>query len=372
MNIRPARPTDAPALARLDRRLRTAGRNVVVCPPDEKAPSSSEHGTETYFVVEDGDEVRGSVYLRTSLLHIGEETVQIGWIKYPVAESLIDGRFAGVPAAMILHLQRQNPTLLAVGMGGPEGPLAKLLTALRWSGGVIPTFVLPIDPIAVASELPHLAKRTWLRRAARVARGIGLGPAARVGIRATTLLRATALSKGATVRTEVEPPFDWNKVFAAATSEYLAISERTAASVSRLLPPSAPGVRYWTISRDGLDIGWAAAQLLDFRDAPFRPYGALRVGIVHDMLSLVNDASVVVSLAAASLAREGAQLLLANHSVPAWGRAFRDIGFLRAPESFACLGSPALVERLSRAGISPLDLYLTRGDDGFLNPAHGT
>lgn len=368
LQIRRARLDDAPAIGRLNARLRAGGVTAPVYAPEPDVPVVDGTPYESYYVVADGEEIRGSVYLRRSRLWIGQRSVPIGWIKYPVAESLVAPRFAGVPAAMILHLQRELPTLFAVGMGGLDGQFAKLLSALRWTGGVVPTYVLPVDPLPVLTQLPHLAARTRMRRVASALQAVGADAPARLALRTWSRLRTRAAGSGVDVALCASPDERWDALFDTARHQYPALAERTRACVTWAVPPTAPGVRYWGVSREGALIGWAAVQQLDFTHARHRPYGALRVGIVHDMLAAPGDAAAVLPGVVRALVDDGVQLLLANHSAPSWRTAFRAVGFREAPASFACLASPALSAELSAVGLTPTDVYMTRGDDGVLTP----
>jgi hypothetical protein len=368
LQIRRARPDDAEAIARLNARLRAGGVDTTVYPPDVVPAVQPDEPRESYYVVADGDEIRGSVYLRRSRLWMSDRSIPVGWIKYPVAESLVERRYAGVPAAMIMHLQRELPTLLAVGMGGLQGQFAKLLQALRWSGAVVPTYVLPADPLVVLTELPQLASRPRIRRAASLLRQCGAGPIARGAFRAWSAMRGAGTRSGIRVSRHSHPDDGWDALFHQQRGSYPAIADRSRRTVAWAMPSSAPGVGFWTVERRGQRLGWFAAQQLDFRRARHRPYGALRVGMLHDMLADPTNASTVVTAAVRTLIEGGAQLLVANHSAPEWRPAFRAAGFLEAPPSFACLASPALASALAEVGLTPAQLYVTRGDDGVMNP----
>ncbi|MCA2993189.1 hypothetical protein [Gemmatimonas sp.] len=368
LQIRLARPDDAEAIARLNARLRAGGVDTPVYPPDVVPAAQPDEPQESYYVVADGDEIRGSVYLRRSRLWLAERSIPVGWIKYPVAESLVERRFAGVPAAMIMHLQRELPTLLAVGMGGLQGQFAKLLQALRWSGAVVPTYVLPVDPLPVLTELPQLASRPRVRRAASVLRLCGAAPVTRGALRAWNAIRGIGTLRDIRVSPYAAPDAGWNALFRQIRGSYRAMADRGQRAVTWAIPPAAPGVGFWTVERQGQRLGWFAAQQFDFRRARHRPYGALRVGMLHDMLADPANAGAVVTAAVRTLVKGGAQLLVGNHSAPEWRPAFRAAGFLEAPPSFACLASPALVRVLAEAGLTPAQLYVTRGDDGVMNP----
>jgi hypothetical protein len=365
--IRPAVPTDAPALARLDQRLAAAGTDVRVYPPDAPRPVVADEPSEQYFVVQDGDEIRGSVYLRRSTLFVGDTTLPIAWVKYPVSESLVDRRFAAVPAAMILFLQREFPNVLAVGMGGLQGTFAQLLDRFRWSGHVVPTLVLPLHPSRVIRQLPQLATRGRLRQLAAAADRVGAGAVASWGVRAIIAGLEGARLRGASVLPVGTPNPDYDTVFTRARAQYATLADRRAAAVRWSVPADVPGVTHQTVHVNGATVGWVAVQFVDLRtlSSP-SPYGALRVGVLHDMLAAPTFAAPVVAAGVRVLRRAGADLIIANHSHPTWLHALRGTGFLNAPPSFACMLSPALTAALSARGVHAHDLYLTRGDDGVL------
>ncbi len=365
--IRQAVPTDAPALARLDQRLAAAGSDVRVYPPDAPRPVPADEPSEQYYVVEDGDEIRGSVYLRRSTLFVGDTTLPIAWVKYPVSESLVDRRFAAVPAAMILFLQREFPNLMAVGMGGLQGTFAQLLDRFRWSGHVVPTMVLPLHPSRVIRQLPQLATRRQLRRLAATADRVGAGAVVSWGVRVISAGLERVRRRGTSVRPLAAPNVDFDAVFAQARAQYPMLADRRAAAVQWSVPADVPGVTHQTVHVEGIARGWVAVQFVDLRalSSP-SPYGALRVGVLHDMLAAPEFAAPVIAAGVRLLRRAGADLIIANHSHPTWLHALRGSGFVTAPPSFACMLSPALTAALTARGAGAHDLYLTRGDDGVL------
>src|SRR5256885_639175 len=73
------------------------------------------------------------------------------------------GKAAAVPAILLLSLLRQQPYLMALGMGGHAGPFAKILAAARWAGSSLPFFFSLLHPSRVLRHLAY-ARTTRLRR----------------------------------------------------------------------------------------------------------------------------------------------------------------------------------------------------------------
>jgi hypothetical protein len=89
-----------------------------------------------------------------------------------------------------------------------------------------------------------------------------------------------------------------------------------------------------------------------------RQFGDMRLGSIIDCLALPEHAPQVIAAAARVLERRGVDLILCDHSHPAWGAALRGAGFLEGPSNFSFAASPALTGKLEQGS----DLYLMRGD----------
>src|SRR5205823_4716492 len=100
--------TDMPGIERLNRRLAAAGLPHNVGHEDVSAseePSlDKESIIERLYVAVQGAEIRGGVWLKEQLFWSDSRPTQAGWAKYPVAESLVSGTAAGVPASLLFSL----------------------------------------------------------------------------------------------------------------------------------------------------------------------------------------------------------------------------------------------------------------------------
>jgi len=167
IEVRQFRTGDVPAIERLNWRLAAAGLPHRVGHEDPRRSDEPrldrEPIIERLFVAAAGDEIRGGVWLKEQLSWSEGRPVRVGWAKYPVAESLIDAKAAGVPASLLFGLLRQQPHLMALGMGGHAGPFAKLLAAARWASSSLPFFFCLLHPSRVLRHLSY-ARTTRLQR----------------------------------------------------------------------------------------------------------------------------------------------------------------------------------------------------------------
>lgn len=351
MNVRRFQPEDIPRIARLNDRLTRAG---VRWPVYGEGPRDQREGpvSSRLFVAEDGDEIRGAVWLREHDFRLGGETQRLGWAKYPVAESLINPAFSGVPGALLIRLQREQPRLMALGLGGQGGAFARLLAGLRWTGASVPFFVLPLRPTRVMRHLRQL-RRTAARRAALDVLALsGLGW---LGWQAIALARravAPRVPRGDTV-TVVDRFGDWaDETWERVRDRYGCIARRDAGMLNTLYPADMPVVRL-RVRRGERDRGWAVVLTRDLGDTPDSTFGPLSIGMVADGLAEPGEALSVVAASTDHLRRSGADLIFSNQSHPAWGAALRAVGFLPAPSQFAFYHSPK---------VPAAEFYLNRGD----------
>lgn len=357
--------SDLPAIERLNRRLAAGGApNVVYGESPAEAGDRQTLPRERLFVAAHGDEIRGAVYLREAPLAVDGVASTVGWVKYPVAESLVDRDYASVPAALILHLTRLQPRLLAVGLGGHAGPFAQLLARFRWTGDIVPTFILPLNVARVVTALPHLRRTRGRRAATGLLRWTGAAWLAGQLLPARTGRRARMLAGTATVAAE-EAFSDWaDAVWTEAHRAYPIGLVRDAAWLRWMYPVGSPGVRRLRVREGDRTVGWAVTQIADLREAgDASPYGPLVLGTLHDAFGPPEHAARIVGSAVGSLLDQGADIIVAQHTHPGWQQALRDAGFVAGPETFACYRSPPVESAIAAFGFGAW--YVTRGDDGL-------
>jgi hypothetical protein len=106
-------------------------------------------------------------------------------------------------------------------------------------------------------------------------------------------------------------------------------------------------------------VGWAVA--LDTQMQWNRRFGDMRLGSIIDCLALPEHAPLVISAVRRVLERRGVDLIVCDHSHPAWGAALRGAGFPEGDANLTFAASPVLSGKLNEAGAGG-QLFLMRGD----------
>ena len=316
---------------------------------------------DSLWVAADNDEVRGGTWLREQYFWINGATEKVGWMKFAVAESQVDPKFATVPLGMVLGLTKQQPRLMALGMGGHDAPFAKLLDAVKWRSSSVPFYFLVLRPFQVLRRLAYVRRRPGMRVAMDLAAWTGLGWLGH------SVYRLPAVIAGAGRRTEVrvEERFaPWaDDVWIGCRDEYHALAVRDARSLDFRFQSSgydAVDVDRLRVSRRGHDIGWLCTKVTDRLTDHF---GDLRVGLILDVLARPSDADAVLASGVRHLRGRSADIVVANFSHDVWGRAARRLRFLSGPSNVAFYRSPAADELLSAGGDALTRAHITRGDD---------
>lgn len=343
------RPDDEAAIERLNRRLAAAGlpHRLGGERPDAGEPDLDDAPLiERLFVATQDHEIRGAVWLKEQRFWCREGVVRAGWMIYPVSESLFDRRFAGVPGTLLFGLLRQQPRLMALGMGGEAGPFARLLASARWDHKLVPFWFRPVD-IARCLQQVRAVRPTRPRRIlADVLARSGLG---RLGLAAVSRLRGSSAPSPAGKVETVERFGPWaDALWERERSAYRLAAERDSRALNALYPNDFVPVTRLRVRGGGRDLGWVCVQTLDAGVSRLRDhFGGLRLGIVTDAWAGPDDATPVLDAGVRHLLDDGAELIVANLSHVAWCAAARMLGFWRGPSTLAFSWSPALTKLLS-------------------------
>lgn len=366
VTIRRYESSDDPAIARFNSRLADAGSpHTLYHERVGEALRGDSLPRERLFVAASATEIHGGAYLRETRVRVHGREAVVGWIKYPVSESLISRAHASVPGALVMQLGRVQPNLAAAGLGGHGGIFAQFLSRLRWQGETVPSFVLPLNPHRLAAELPQLRRSGGLRTATRALRWSGAG--ALGGLVVPFLARLACRAASGKVSQAEEPDSgDWvDEAWAASAPAYPLIAVRDGAWMAWQYPREVQGLIRLRLHRQGRTVGWCVMQVVDFRDSSAGPYGRVRLGVVQDSLSTPHDAPAVIAHAVRRLIAERTDLIIARHSHGAWQRALRRLGFLPGPQTFAFYRSPALLKAVGEFP-PPDSMFINDGDHGII------
>lgn len=314
---------------------------------------------DSLYVVADEPEVRGGTWLREQYFWVQGERHRVGWMKYAIAESLIDAKYSTVPLIMVRSLLLQQPRLLALGMGGHDTPFSRLLSAVKWQSSTVPFFFHVFRPFRVLRGLEFLRQRTWMRTAMDLAAWSG------AGWMANTLFQATSFSRAEARGTKAipEPMFTpWaDAVWERCRGDYRALAVRDSRSLDQRYSSPQPGIHRLRIEREGSDIGWVCAQLSESAELAAY-FGDLRVGVLVDMLAHTSDAGAVLRAGLGYLRALGTDIVVTNVSHEAWTTAARRLRFLEGPSTLAFYRSPQ-ADVLMADGADLTQCHFTRGDD---------
>lgn len=358
--VRRFRDSDIEALERFNARLGAGGVAHRLYPEDLSINPTADLEirpiNHSLYVVADGDEVRGGAWLCEEYFSVDGTQHRVAWMKYPVSESLVDPRFAGVPATMVLQFLRMQPRLMVIGMGGHEAPFARLLAGTGWTSSTIPLLFRIVRPFRFLRGVTYARRRPWLRLSMDLAAWSGAGWLAH-RLFLGSQRGAASLGTTATLESRFSPWAD--AIWEACRAEYQAIAVRDGRTLDHLYDPSVPALDRLRIARQGSDIGWVCTQLLPGSDASAY-FGDLKVGVVTDLFSCLSDADDVLAAGVRHLEQLGVDLVITYLSHGAWVDAARRLRFLPGPSTFAFYRSP-VAERLLIGGALER-CHLTRSD----------
>ncbi len=330
-----------PSVRQFNARLAQAGLQLTF--PEQAAPlvlqrpgDSRPPYQEQYLVVDDRGTVRGGYILKHQPFRVGGSTVTGGMLRWPLSEGIVDRRYAILGPLIIRHAVRTLPNLMAVGMGGADEPLPRMLRALHWSVWPIPFLFRVIKPARFLRGMPVLRRSRTRNAMLDLLARTGVGAAAIhtvQGVRSLGRPRLRHLKSA--VSTSVAPDFGaWaDDIWDATAEDYWSLATRDAHTLNRLYPPGDDRIIRLHVAHGGRTLGWAV--VIDTAMNGHRHFGDLRVGTIADCLARAADVPDVVYAAVTYLSRAGVDLVITNQAHPAWCRAFEGAGFLPGPSNFA-------------------------------------
>lgn len=351
IEIRPFSPEWLAPLREFNGRLEAIGLQLPEHPESEMLP-----GSRMYLAIE-GHDVRGGYILRPQNFSFSGELRRVAHLRLPLSEGAINRSYARVGPLLIRSAEKTEPLLYALGMGGPDRPLPRMLQAMGWS----------ITPVPLYFHVVHAARFLRAIRAIRKTRlrAFLMDVAAWTGagwllIRNRQRRRAQPAPKGIHA-SESEDFGPWaGEIWAMAQPEYAMAAVRDADALQQLYP--ARGERFLRLHVNSC--GWAL--LLDTPMQGDQYFGDLHVGTIVDCMAEPDSDGPerVIHAARRYLEKRGVDLIITNQSHAAWRAALRAAGFLQGPSNFLFGASKAL----AALGIPAEEMHINRGDgDG---PVH--
>jgi hypothetical protein len=361
-------PSHEPAVRAFNARLRAADALLFPLPETAPAPNSGTPATGIEFrhfvVVDDAGEVRGGYFIRTQPFIIRGQVHGVGHYNAPLSEGIIDKRYAAVGAAMLAHALGEQPLLFAMGMGGMDRPLPRMLRAMGWAMLETPFYFLVLNGKRFLRNIGPLRSRRERRIAADVLAFSGLGGLTLKGIQAA---RTRNRFDGRYRRQPIQEFSEWaDRLWLDSAPQYSLSAVRNADYLRFIYPRTEPDYYGVQLTAGGAPAGWV--QMLDCHPRDRSYFGEMNVAALVDG---VGPPAVIPSLVHGGVeaARErNADVVISNQMHRDWTSALKAAGFWQGPSNYLLALSKGLRKLVEPLEEAILRIHFNRGDgDGRVN-----
>ena len=353
MVIEPYRREHVAAVRAFNRRLREGGETEFVFPedsvPDWLPKQDGRRIFQEFFVASDESGVHGGYIIKHQDFSIRGASVPVGYYHLPLSEGIVDKTYGLLGSQLLLDALRRQPLMYALGMGGFDRPLPRMLKGIGWKMRAVPFYFKVMRPFRFLRNIQPLRTTSLRRWAVDALAFSGVGS---VGVR---LLQARLPRR---TQLEIVPHFSvWtDNLWERSRAAYTMVGARDATTLNILYPPDSDR---FTRIRMGAR-GWAV--VLDSQMHRHKYFGDLRVGTIADCFAAPADAHTVISAATDVLRSRGVDLIVSNQSHHAWCAALDRSGFREGPSNFIFAASKKLTVLLDPFEKFVADIHLTRGD----------
>ena len=373
--IQPYRPEHESAVQDFNRRLQKSSGdpNLVFSqsavprwlPPVGNSPVWNEFYVAVNASPGEKPSVRGTYALTQQMIFIrGKGLERIACYHHPLSEGIVDRKYASVGVLLARDALARQPLLYALGMGGADTPIAKMLKALGFTLSAIPFYFRVMHPAKFLREMHALRKAHGRRMLMDIAAATGLGWIAIRSAQAAASVRAGRPNAGPDFAVnEIATFSDWaDELWTQAKETVSFAAVRDANTLRILYPEHTATTRRLRVSHEGAAIGWTVVGIRR-KDAKF---GEMRVGSVVDCWASPKNMLSVVRAAVRALEKDGVDLIVSNQNHQAWRGAFEQAGFLKGPSTFVFAASRKLSEMLQPLETNQPLFHITRADgDGL-------
>jgi hypothetical protein len=313
---------------------------------------------QEYFVAAEDGTMRGGYVLKHQPFSFQGEVQDLPFYHAPISEGLFNKKYASVGALLTRHALKAQPLLFALGMGGWEQPLPRMLQAMRWNMFEVPFYFFVTRPFRFLRQIRPLRSSLLRAAAAEAAAWTGTGW---LGLRSLQALhRRTPNVLGATAEIVSEFGTWADPLWESCHHNYALVALRNRETLNILYPKENTKFRRLLVRSEGKAVGWAVSLDTAMRDHKY--FGDLRVGSIVDCFGDPQHAALVAAQALADLKTRGVDLVVSNQSHRAWGDALRLAGFLVGPSNYLFAASPQLAARLDPFDAHRTELHFNRGD----------
>jgi len=353
-----------PAVKRFNARIAARGAGLEFFIPETPTVEGSAQGPahQEQFLALQGPEVRGGFILQHQSFWLHGALTAIGNLQSPVSEGLIDTRYSHIAGAMLRGAIKRSPLLFAVGMGGFQRALPRLLSALGWRVRAVPFLFRVLRPGRFLRGMSALRGTPLRKRLMDVAARVGIGQV----LMGAAQFRPAGLRRPISTK-RVSSWGAWaDGLWIACREQYAMIGLRDRAVLDCWYPPRDERYLSYEMSADGQTVGWIVLLNTQMKGSDY--FGDLRVGTLLDGLALPRYLPAVVRTAVTIFRSLGVDLVVCNHTHQPWLSALRQVGFLPGPSNYLLATSPQLTAALEPAAETDGRIHITRGDgDGRIH-----
>ncbi len=318
--------------------------------PEWLPPSPGRRIFQEGFLALDRGEVHGGYLLKRQDFSFGGSVESVACFHSALSEGIAEVVYSDVKDQLLADALERYPLLYAFDQSQPH---------VRQESGCkstpVPFYFRIVHPSAFLRNMETLRTTAWRRFFLSLAAFSGVGSA---GVRLYQRMNAASRPTPPTAVDFFDSFGPWaDDLWTQCVPSYPFIAVRDSATLA-ILYPGGKFLRI-KVARAGQTIGYAI--VLDTQMQWNRQFGDMRLGSIIDCLALPENAPLVIAAARRVLERRGIDLILCDHSHPAWGAALRGAGFLQGPPQFLFGASPLLAAKLEKASASD-HLFMMRGD----------
>ena len=330
--IKPLTEEHIPAVKEFNYRLTSAGvpfdLRFPECSLSDWLPKIEQRRLyqENFIVLEDGV-VRGGYRVKRQDFSFRGCILPLDCFHWPMSEAVINKAYSWVFMLMLRHIQKTQPFLYSLGMGGnAESLIPRSLQSAGWKVRTLPFFFKVNRPTRFLREIQAIRKTALRRWLLNTAASTGIGA---LSLRSIQGVRTTS-GRAREVAERVQAFSSWaDDLWNDCKDRYAMIAVRDRESLSLLYPAGNERFLIYKISRGNEMIGWAV--LLDTQMENNKHFGNMRVGTILDCLAQPEDAWAVVRAVTRILEERKVDLMVSNQSQALWCSAFRKVGFVVLP-----------------------------------------
>ena len=365
--VEPLSRKHVPAVRQFNKRIEAGG--VGYCFPESSVPQwlprreSIPLYQEHFVALEEGNTVRGAYILKRQPFACNGEVTTIADYQLPISEGTIDSSYALVGLLMLKDALKREPQLFALGIGGYQEAIARMLKVMKWRMVSCPFFFKVTHPFRFFREIAFLRKRRFMGIVLDHLAFSGMGW---VVIKSMQFIRQRP--RATDIRAEEVDSFSrWSDdIWQQIKDRYAFVAVRDSTILNTLYPAGDTRFKRIKVLRQDKAIGWAV--VLNTKMVGDKYFGDMRVGTVVDCLAAEGEEAGVVTMATRCLERSGVDIIVTNQLHRSWCQAFSRNGYLVGPSNFIFAVSPLLAKRLHPFHTAVAEVHITRGDgDG---PTH--